>query len=401
MKPKFSINFILQYMTTAFMWLLIVVTLNMLNQKPDNALSYGIIILLMLVAYYFFFRDKGRRLIYVMFPIAAIAMWLLDFHWTAVLFGAFLPIIKLEYLHHDEQTSRPEVSLMISFLFVMTLNFISFSVIEDYMMWLYATVIAQVIFYFVGRFIVLMYKNGRETRDNLKIFIVGILSFVSLGLLLGFSFRYVIQYSTYVILFLLNGFIVLLRPIFAGLENVELEYPESEDSPEELGENQQEEDLTQETGELPIDLPMELITVVALIVIVIITLVIYFKRRGDLSKKDSGEKDTRNMVQHVEPRETKYRFKAYETPDDKVRKVYFEFEKWLAKNDIGRYHNETISDWLKRYDFLSIIQSEDFDTYRKVRYYGERVDEAEFKQFVKCIDEIKTAITETHLKSTD
>ena len=401
MKPKFSLNFILQYMTTAFMWLLIVVTLNMLNQKPDNALSYGIIVLLMLAAYYFFFRNKGRRLIYIMFPIAAIAMWLLDYHWTAVLIGAFLPIVKLEYLHHDEQTSRLEISMMISFIIVMTLNFISFSVIEDYMMWLYLIVIAQIIFYFIGRFLVLMYKNGREFSDNLKIFIVGILSFVSLGLLLGFSFRYVIQYGTYVILFLLNGFIVLLRPIFAGLENVELDYPQSEEEPEELGEDQQEEEVTQATGELPIDLPIELITVVALIVIVIITLVIYFKRRGDLSKKDSGEKDTRNMVQHVEPRETKYRFKDYETPDDKVRKVYFEFEKWLAKNDIGRYHNETISDWLKRHDFVSIIQSEDFDTYRKVRYYGERVDEAEFKQFVKCIDEIKTAITETHLKSTD
>lgn len=402
MKPKLTTHFILQYTVTIFTWLLAVVVINMLNGKEHNAVSYILITLALLVAYYFFFRDKGRRFIYVLFPIVAIAMWFLDYYWLAILIGAFLPILKLEYLHHDENASRPELTIVYSFVIVMTLNFISFKVIETYMIWLYAIVIAQVIYYFIGRFVVLTYKNGRPLFSNLKVSFSAITSFIIIGLAFGLSFRYIIHYSTYVILFLINGFIFLLRPLFNSLENVQLEYPamEEEEIPEEMGEAE-DTPITPNSNEFIENFPFELVAVIGLIVAVIIALFIYFKNRGDMARKNVDEDDVHNTVKQVNPIRTKHGFKSTESPDDKVRKVYFEFERWLAKNNVGRYHNETITDWLKRHDFLSIIQTEDFDTYRKVRYYGEHVDEDEFKQFVKRIDEIKTDIAERRLKFTN
>ena len=399
MKRNVSLHFIHQYIVTAFMWLLIIVILNLLNGLESNALSYGLIVIGILISYNFFFTDKGRRFIYVMFPVAFILMWFLDYHWLAALIGAFLPIVKLEYLHHDEQASRPEMSIVISFVIIMTLNFISFDIIADYMMWLYLIVIGQVIYYFVGRFVVLMYKNGRATLDNIKIFSISIFSFIALGLAFGLSFRYVIHYGTYVVLFLINGFIFLLRPIFDSLENVELEYPTLEEDPDEVQEGElSQEEITETPNEMSLNIPFEMIAVIALIIIVAGLLVMYFMRRGDLSRKVGMKDAESNTVQHVSPVKTKHRFKSSETPDDKVRKVYFEFEKWLAENNIGRYKNETISDWLKRHDFVDIIDPIDFDTYRKTRYYGERVNEDEFKAFVERMDEIKTELTRTYLK---
>ncbi len=398
MRPKLSLHFILQYTVTAFMWLLIVVTLNLLNGLDANALSYALIVIGILISYNFFFTDKGRRFIYVLLPVSFVLMWFLDYHWLAALIGAFLPIVKLEYLHHDEQASRPEMSIVLSFVIIMTLNFVTFDIIADYMKWLYLIVIGQVVYYFVGRFIVLMYKNGRETLDNIKIFSTGIFTFIALGLAFGLSFRYIIHYATYVVLFLINGFIFLLRPIFDSLENVELNYPEMEEDDTELGEGEvPQEEIMETPNEMSLNMPFELIAVIALIVIVVVLLVIYFMRRGDLSRTTTKDAAS-NTVKHVTPIKTKHRFKNAAKPDDKVRQVYFEFEKWLAENNIGRYHNETISDWLKRYDFVDIIDPTDFDTYRKTRYYGERVNEDEFKQFVNRIDTIKTDITRTYLK---
>lgn len=402
MKRKLSMNFIHQYTVTLFTWLLVVVVINMLNFKDAHALSYILITISILILYYLFFQDKGRRFIYILFPVSTIIMWLLDYHWLAVLIGAFLPILKIEYLHHDEEASRPELSIVISFIIVMTLNFISFDVIADYMMWLYGIVILQVVYYFLGRFVVLTYKNGRPLTSNLKVSLSAIAAFVALGIGFGFSFRYIIQYGTYVVLFILNGFIFLLRPLFNGLENVELDYPEFDTEEEELQEEaMEEEELTQSSNEFLTNVPMELIAVILLIVVVIIILVVYFMKRGDLSRRAAQQEDESNTVTHERPIMTKHTFKSTDSPDDKVRKVYFEFERWLAKKDIGRYHTETISDWLKRHNFESIIQTEDFDAYRKVRYYGERVNEDEFKYFVKRIDEIKTTITDRRLNNKD
>lgn len=397
---KLSLHFIHHYLTHSFTILLGVVLLNLLNLKDAHVLSYTLIVVGIMIMYGLFFRQKGRKFMYILIPIAAIIMFVLDYFWLSIIIGAVLPIIKLEYLHHDEDSSRPEIPLLISLLIALTLNFVAFTELNDYWGLIYGIVIAQFLFYFVFGLIVLIYKNGEPALNNVRIFLYSSLLLFGLTGLFILAIRHIIYYGTFVLVALVNAFIFLLRPIFDTLENVELSYPEmpEETETDELQERGDAHDEEMRNQDLTSNIPIEWIMLGIFVAIVAVVIVLYFLKRGDLTKKEK-RKVVKNTSTRVERKKHKRRAKDIAAPEDKVRHEYFNFEKWVAERGLGRYDDETIDDWINRMEFNNIIKPTDFDVYRETRYLSKEVSEEDYRDFKANIERIKKAIAE--LKTND
>lgn len=179
---------------------------------------------------------------------------------------------------------------------------------------------------------------------------------------------------------------MLLRPFFSYLETVEFKFPEMEQEQMEVNEDGDAVEESFEGTAALGNVPVMTILLILLAVVITIFLIMYFKKRSSPKKESSEAAAYKTFVTDSSLENYKEKGRA---PDSKVRKQYYAFEKWLAKRDLGRYHGETIDEWVTRVGLTEEIDEGMLERYKKYRYDSKELTSEEFGEFKEMIKDFK------------
>lgn len=72
-------------------------------------------------------------------------------------------------------------------------------------------------------------------------------------------------------------------------------------------------------------------------------------------------------------------------------------EKWATDHELGRYLDESIEDWLRRYELTEMIDEKAINIYRDVRY-GEREVKPDYKKrYFDQINQLKSVLKDRYI----
>ncbi|WP_211364916.1 hypothetical protein [Salinicoccus hispanicus] len=393
-QAKYYFSFFHTYGTNMFLLYFIVLFINTHNGKAPSTLPFILLVITMMLGAWYIVHYFKLCYIYILLPVILITAILLDLHWLSALLISYLPILRMEYLFDDPEATMTEPSIIISFLLLIAVSLFQTETTSQFIMMYHILFIAQILFYFAGRIFYLLFGNVYSFVRRTAIFFTCFSAFITLGVILYFAYRYTVYAAQYIVYILLGIVVFLLRPFFSFLENVELEMPDFPDSETTDRQGEDQTEMIQEES-LSSRLPLDSIITIVLVILIGAGIYYYYKKREQPSDHHKREESTSrsNSVNSI----LKEKGRKGEVPHNKVRKLYFEFEKWLASKKMGRYRNETIDEWIVRCQLQDIIDSDTLETYRRTRYMSSEVSDQEYKQYRQTIETMKKNIS-THIK---
>src|SRR5699024_2267044 len=84
------------------------------------------------------------------------------------------------------------------------------------------------VFYFLGRIIMLMAGSSYRAGSRLRVLVMSSLVLLGSAALFTAVYNYIVFGIQTLFIFMLNGFVMMLRPFFSFLERVEFKFPEME-----------------------------------------------------------------------------------------------------------------------------------------------------------------------------
>ncbi|MFB9860220.1 hypothetical protein ACFPFV_08395 [Salinicoccus siamensis] len=376
------------YFIDMFPLLFVIVLINIHNGKAPFVLPFVAITVAALAVSFLIAGRIDMNRLYFMLPVLFVAAFLFGFNWLAALLTAYVPILRLEYLHDGSDNDPSPAALITTFLLLIGTHLIGTSEALAHTQLFHGIFLTLLLFFFIGRLVIHLIGNGYAAKRNISILLMAAGTFVVLGGVFSLIYNYAAFAMKYLVVLLLNGMIFLLRPLFNALEEVELEMPkmESEEESAEEGESVQEQ-LDQ--GASFNHVPFDTIMMILLAAVIIVGLYIYYKKREQPTVEDSSAHTSANASVSHSALPIQDKMKA---PDDRVRKVYFNFEKWLASKGMGRYRNETIEEWIDRLKLDTLIDQEQLDTYMETRYRSQDATPQDYKAYKDNIRMMKKAI---------
>lgn len=386
---KYHLLFTHKYLTEMFPLLMFGSLINILNtgNHTPHITSMVIIFLGQLIISRLIVKRFNISYIYLLVPVSAAVMFMLDYYWlTAILIPA-LSLYRLEQLHDSIENTLEHAAVVTAFSLLILINMLQVGETVHYINVFHIIFIVMIVFYFLGKIIVLLSDNRYSTVISVKLFAVLTILILASTAVLSFVYPVTISTVHFITSRLLYGFSILISPLFNWFENLNLEPPEVEDeeTQSELGDG---EIFTQEPSEPFLSINGGMIISILLITAVVIIIVLYFKKRGALHKNNEDQ-PSQNIYRESVQKKTEKRT----VPDHRVRKEYFDFEKWLAKQKLGRYHDETINEWIKRLNLESVIPEEEINNYLQYRYKDTELSDEAFKEFRDNIKIIKKRLS--------
>ncbi|TVT28174.1 hypothetical protein FO441_07110 [Salinicoccus cyprini] len=388
-QSKYYFSFFHAYATNMFLLYFVVLFINTHNGKTPSTLSFILLVIAILLCGWCVVHYFSLRYIYILLPIILAAALMLDFHWLSALLVSYLPILRMEYLYDDLEATMADLSIIITFLLLIAVSVFQTEATSEYMTLYHILLITQILFHFVGRIIYLLFDNAYSWRRRSIIFLTCFSVFITLGVALSFAYRYAVFAAQYIVFLLLSVTVFILRPFFSFLETVELEMPDLPDSETTEQQGEEQTEIIQEES-LSSNYPFDSILMILLVLLLGAGLYYYYRKRSQPSEqhKAAGNNSRFNTVDTIR----KEKSRKAEVPHNKVRKLYFEFERWLASKGMGRYRNETIDEWIGRCQLQDIIESSTLETYRRTRYMSKEVPNDEYKVYRQTIEKMKKEI---------
>ncbi|OZT76526.1 hypothetical protein CFN03_11735 [Salinicoccus roseus] len=392
---NYYLSFFHGYTTNMFLLYFIILFLNIHNGKQPLLLSYMMVVLGVLTAGWIIVHYFRLRYIYIILPFVLVTATMLGFHWLSALALSFVPILRFEYLYDDIEDTLAAPSIIITFLLLLGVNILGSGADSSFQTEYHLLFISQVLFYFIGRIVLLLLGSPYVHRGKFTVFLSLSGIFITLGVILAIAYRYAVFSLKYIVIVLLGGMVQILKPFFAFLEDVEFEPPQLSDS-ERLDQTEGEESAEMVQAEstashIPVD------TIMSLLLLLIIGIGIYYfyKRREAPAGQKTEKNEKEGMA--IAHSSVKKNYGKPEVPKNKVRKLYYGFEKWLASKGLGRYRNETIEEWIRRCRLEEIVDSDKLEIYRRTRYMDQETSDADYQKYKYAIDHMKQVIMQ-HMK---
>ncbi|MBX0357416.1 hypothetical protein [Halobacillus sp. Nhm2S1] len=304
------------------------------------------------------------------------------------------------YLHEKEPDLNHEISL------ILFTSIIAFIMIFFFQSWdvVYALVSLYVVTW--GGYASSHYYNvGKRERKgggiSLFVLFFSIITGTSVLLLLFPYLRSMIgtlwSGISYTFLLGVNGILTLLAKI--GLDVSKIEPMEEGSLPKiEISSQERQEELqrmndsTQETTKKVVE-AIETGTVIFIVVALLLGLVILFFLRKKATMEMETVSDPLNYQYHVyEEGERKTSSSSFafhrSRAEDQVRKKFRTFERFAARNGMGRFTNESLEDWFHRIG----LDIESTSLYQRVRYGSQALTPEEKEQFELDLKQLKQKI---------
>lgn len=253
--------------------------------------------------------------------------------------------------------------------------------------------IVQVLFLVIGR---LVYNLDLKFGDQVltkKIQTTLVILLITFGLasIVQLIFPMIRNVFYLVVNSVISVLMFLLSPIFNWAESIEPAEKEGEIEESDWERNQEgQEEYTPLDGEMMIT--SEHLLIASLIIIAVIIVVLILKNKDQLLSKIQFHKETSDLVlesSRVNEKKLWKRHNTQKAPQNDIRKAFYKLEKWAGQKGVGRYHDESIDEWLIRYELNELIDESAVDIYKNVRYGQYSVEPSQKKRYFKQIDLLK------------
>lgn len=391
-KMKYYSMFVFYFIVEMFVPVLIGVLINIHNTASGDSHLLPLVIVLgaMLVLSHFIAGRWSLSAVYILVPLGIVMLMMTESYWlTAFLITGFA-VWTLEQLHDNINNHYNDKMLMIMLVSLIIINLINSPALQANNLLIHLIAAGMFVFYFLGRIIMLMAGSGYGVIPRARIFVLATLFLLGAAALFTVLYKYAVFAVQTVFIFLLNGFIMLLRPFFSFLETVEFKFPEMEQEQMEVND---EGDAVEESFERTAaisEVPVMTILITLAAAGIAVFLIMYFKKRSRPEKEGSEAQTYKTTV--TESLSEDNRRESESPPDSRVRKQYYMFEKWLAKRNLGRYHGETIDEWAKRLNIGSEENKEMLNRYKSYRYDSRELTSEEFNEFKEMIKNFKRTL---------
>lgn len=387
-RVKYYSQFVFYFIMEMFVPVFIGILINIHNkaEHESHVLPLAAVLLIMLVLSHSIARRWQLSYVYFLVPLGILLLMIFGSYWLTAFLVTGFAVWTLEQLHDNINNHYNDKMLIIMLVLLIIINLINTPVLQAHQLLIHLTAIGMFVFYFLGRIIMLMTGSGYRFSSRIQIFIMSSLLLIGAAALFTGLYKYAVFAIHTIFIFLLNGFIMLLRPFFSYLETVEFKFPEMEQEQMEVNEDGDAVEESFEGTAALGNVPVMTILLILLAVVITIFLIMYFKKRSSPKKESSEAAAYKTFVTDSSLENYKEKGRA---PDSKVRKQYYAFEKWLAKRDLGRYHGETIYEWVTRVGLTEEIDEGMLERYKKYRYDSKELTAEEFGEFKKMIKDFK------------
>ncbi len=388
---KYHTSFLSLYLVEMAFVLMIYLFLNIHNTTDDrnHILIFITVILAQYVISHLINWKTRIRYIYILAPVTLIILMFTGDYFLSALLLSTLPVWRLEQLHYSTSDTLAPLAIIASLILLIIITMLSTSEVDSNLSAFNLIFVIAITGYFVTKIISLAMDSGYGFTSYLKVVSVFAAIFLAVSFFIGYIYKFIIFGLSYVVIFLLNAFVFLLRPIFAFLENVELDYPDDifEEEETELDGYESPEEVVSSTNQI-LNIPFGPVVIAAVVIAVILFIYFYFKNRDIVTEeKTAGQKNTfADNTKTYKPENKK-------APTDKVRRLYFDFEKWASSKGYGRYYDETIEQWFSRLSLEEYISISKLQYYQKMRYKDKVLSDEEFKLLKTYIKEFKDILS--------
>ncbi|RXI98637.1 hypothetical protein DS745_20190 [Anaerobacillus alkaliphilus] len=134
------------------------------------------------------------------------------------------------------------------------------------------------------------------------------------------------------------------------------------------------------------------------IIIFIVILYLIFKKAGVFTLREYVQFSDKEEASPIRKREPKTSWFSSSRPKNEIRRLFYDFEKFMAKQGEGRRHNETVEDWFKRMSFNDDHKDVIVTTYESVRYGDKEVSKTEKEHYRRVFKELKKELKKGNSK---
>src|SRR5699024_1875975 len=388
-KMKYHSMFIFYYTVEMFVPLFIGILINIHNTSAHEShlLPLVSILSLLFVMSHFIAGKWQLSYIYFLVPFGIILLMLTGSYWLTAFLIAGYSVWTLEQMHDNINNHYNNLMLVIMLLLLLVINLIPSDIITMHYQLLHFIAAGMFVFYFLGRIIMLMAGSSYRAGSRLRVLVMSSLVLLGSAVLFTAVYNYIVFGIQTLFIFMLNGFVMMLRPFFSFLERVEFKFPEMEQEQMEVNDEGEAVEESFEGTAAISDVPVMTILLVLAAACIAVFLFMYFRKRSLPVKENRAVQTYKTAVTDNIPEEK--RTESVSQPDSRVRKQYYAFEKWLAKKELGRYHGETVSEWTERMNIKSESNKEIIDLYKKYRYDSQEITADEFNEFKIMIKSLK------------
>lgn len=388
-KVKYYSQFVFYFIVEMFVPVFIGVLINIHNTAAhaSHVLPHAAVLLLLLALSHIIAGRWQLSYVYFLVPLGIFLLMFTGSYWLTAFLVTGFAVWTLEQLHDNINNHYNDKMLIIMLVLLIIINLINSSVLQAHHLLIHLTAIGMFVFYFLGRIVMLMAGSGYRLSSRIQIFTLSSLLLLGSAALFTVLYKYAVFAIQTVFIFLLNGLLMLLRPFFSFLETVEFKFPEMEQEQMEVnGEGDAVEETFEGTAAIS-ELPIMTILIALAAVGISVFLIMYFKKRSRPEKEKTAAERYKTAVAESASEDNKR--ESMSPPDSRVRKQYYAFEKWLAKRNFGRYHDETIDEWVSRVRLSEETDKDMLERYKKYRYDSKELTAEEFGEFKEMIKDFK------------
>ncbi|MCT8137275.1 hypothetical protein H1D32_05660 [Anaerobacillus sp. CMMVII] len=121
----------------------------------------------------------------------------------------------------------------------------------------------------------------------------------------------------------------------------------------------------------------------------IVMLFFIFKRSGPFILREyikTNDQENLDAILHEDVKKNWFRSNR---PKNEIRRLFYDFEKYMAKHGEGRKFHETIEDWFSRVNASQELKDYVARTYRNVRYGNQEISKDDKERYRRSLKEIK------------
>lgn len=385
---KYHTSFLSVYLVEMAFILMVYLFLNIHNMAGDRnhvLIFLGVILAQYVISHLINLKFQVKY-IYFLTPATFILLMFAGDYFLSALLVSTLPVWRLEQLHYSISDTLAPQAISASLISLIIITVMSTAEVEDNLNTFNTIFIIAITGYVISKIISLAMDSGYRISSYLKVTSFFAVLFLAIAFFIGYVYKFIIFGLNYLVVFLLNAFVFMLRPLFGFLENVELDYPENLFDEEETDLNGYEspEEVISATDQT-LNIPFVQIFLAVIIVIAAILLIYsYFKNRDvPTEEKTASRKNT------IADNTGTYKPENKKAPADRGRRLYFDFEKWASSKGYGRYYDETIEQWFNRLSLDEHISISKLQYYQKMRYKDKVLSDEEYNLLKNYIQEFK------------
>lgn len=348
-----------------------------LSQGTLGFMDLGLYLLIFggwLLLSYRFAEGNQLRNIYFIAPIAGLIMYFLDFSLISIGLTVGYGAYRLERQHHSFSRALGQGVVLLVMSVMVFMNYqgrmTNYSP-ANFDLWIF---LATTLVALIGSYLIDGYQGqgnlSYKTRSLAKI----LLPMLILAVVFPFAFRYFTLGIRWILSNISDDSLPNIEYDFDRYGNLttEIELP-TEESSITTGENF-------EYGQNSGDTVQQILAMIMVIIAVFLIYRFwrYLRDRGFLQVEQSA---TSTNTQAITESGHKRRRQPRSVPSHQVRKEYYRFEKYVAKQGKGRYYDETIDEWMDRLRLKDTLEPGMIDAYRKFRYNDQDLTPTEYQEF--------------------